>query len=79
MKKKSSVFRENGNAPFAFQIVGIHHAFHQGLIRAKNSTLPQHGIHEGGLSVVYVCDYGNVANILTHKILASSGRTAASR
>jgi Cu/Zn superoxide dismutase len=40
--------------------------------------LPQHGVHEGGLPVVYVGDDGDVANILTHKILASSGRAATS-
>ena len=78
MKKQRGVFGENGDAPFAFQIVGIHDAFHQRLVGAKNSALPQHGIHEGGLPVVYVRDDGDVANILTHKILASSGRAAAS-
>jgi hypothetical protein len=69
VKKQGGVFGENGDSAFAFQIVGIHDPFHHRFVGPENSALPQHGIHEGGLTVVYVGDDGDVANILSHKIL----------
>src|SRR5262249_52617507 len=66
VEEQRGVFRENGDAALAFQVVGVHHAFDDFLIGAENAALAQHGVDEGGLAVVDVRDDCDVANILTH-------------
>ena len=66
VKKKSGIFRQNGDPALAFQVVGIHHALDDGFIRTKNPALPEHGVHQRGLAVVHVRDDGDVANLFTH-------------
>jgi hypothetical protein len=67
VKKQRGILGQNGDAPLALQVVGIHHAFHQRFVGAENSALPQHGVHQRGFPMVYVGDDGDIANILTHK------------
>ena len=55
------VFRQNRDSALALQVVRVHHAFHQMSVRAENSALPQHGVHQRRLAVVHVRDNGDVA------------------
>ena len=41
----AGTFGENGDAAFAFQIVGIHHAFGLGLIVPVDSALAEHRVN----------------------------------
>ena len=62
------VFRQDGDAALAFQVVGVHHSLHHHLVVAEYATLMEHGVHQGGFTVVDVGDDGDVAN-LRHGIL----------
>src|ERR1039458_528872 len=54
---------EDGDAPLPLQVVGVHHAVHVLLMRAEDAALVQHGVHQGGLAMIYVRDDGDVANV----------------
>ncbi len=69
--KERRVFRQDGDAAFALEIVRVHHALHDDLIVAEDAALVEHGVHQRGFSVVHVCDDGDIAN-LRHGILAFS-------
>ena len=66
VKKERRVFGEDRNAALAFEIVRIHHAFDERLIRAENSALAQHGIHKRGLAMVHMGDDRDVSNRRRH-------------
>ena len=59
--KHSCVFCQNGNAPLAFDIVGIHDACDKILISPKRSGLPQHIVDKRCLAVIDVCDNSYIA------------------
>jgi hypothetical protein len=57
------VFGKNGNAPLAFQRVGIHDTLLHGLIGTKSSALAEHGVNQSGFAVVNVGHDGEIADI----------------
>ena len=65
------VFRQDGDAALALEIVRVHHALHDHLIVAEHAALVEHGVHQRGFPVVHVSDDGDIAN-LWHGILAFS-------
>ena len=65
------VFRQDGDAALALEIVRVHHALHDDLIVAEHAALMEHGVHQRGFPVVHVGDDGDIAN-LWHGILAFS-------
>ena len=58
------VLGQDGDAALALQLVGVHHALDVGLVGAEGAALVQHGVNQGGLSVVHVRDNGDVAKTL---------------
>jgi hypothetical protein len=58
------VLGQNGDAALAFEIVRVHHALDQRLVGAKDARLAQHGVDQGGLSMVDVGDDGDVTDVL---------------
>jgi len=64
--KEGGVFREDGDAALAFEIVGVHDAFGDDLIGAEDAGLAEHGVDECGFAVVDVGDDGDVANGFRH-------------
>ena len=66
VEKKRRILGENGDAALALKIIRIHYSFDKRLIGAKNSALPQHGVDQRRLAVVYVRDNGYITNILAH-------------
>ena len=55
------VLGQDGDAPFAFEVDVVHHAFCDLLMCAERTTLPQECINEGGLAVIDMSDDCNVA------------------
>lgn len=64
-----AVLRKNGDAAFAFQIVGVHHAFSNLLIGAEGARTAEQAVHHRGLAVVDVRDDRNVTNSSSHVFL----------
>jgi len=60
-----SIFRQNGDTTFSFQCIGVHDTFCDCLILPKHTALLQHLIHEGGFSVVNVCNDCNISQIFS--------------
>jgi hypothetical protein len=56
------VLRQNRDASFPLEGIGVHHALLHDLILAKRARLPQHLVDERGLAVVDVRDDGDVAD-----------------
>src|ERR1035441_4753318 len=56
-------FGEDGDAPLALQVVGIHDAVDVLLMRAEDAALVEHGVHESGLAMIHVRDDGDITNI----------------
>src|ERR1700722_7404865 len=56
------VLGENRDAPFAFEIVRVHHPLDEFLVGAEDAALAEHGVDKGGLAVVDVGDDGDIAN-----------------
>jgi len=59
------VLSHDRNAPFALQIEAVHDPFCDSLIIAIGAALLQHGVHQGCLPMVYMCDYGDVPYIFS--------------
>ena len=59
-----NVFRKYGDATLAFEIVVVEHEFAGLLIGTEEISRQQHFVHERSLTVVYVGDDGDVANVL---------------
>jgi hypothetical protein len=57
------VLREDGDALFALQVTGVHHAVDQLGALGEGAGLAQHRVDEGGLAMVDVRDDGDVAEI----------------
>ena len=62
-----SILRKNCNSPLALDIPRVHHALIDLLIRAKNVTLTQHCIDQGRLTVIDMCNNGNVAQLFIRR------------
>ena len=58
------VFREDGDAPFALQVVVVQNQFSCVLILAKEVAGHKHLVDQRSLSVVHVGDDGDVSNVL---------------
>ncbi len=56
------VLREDRDAALALEIVRVHHALGEDLVRAEGAGLPEHVVDERGLAVVDVGDDGDVAD-----------------
>ena len=54
--------RENRDAALALQIIRVHHALGNFFVLSENPALTEHGVDQGGLSVVYVRKYCDVTN-----------------
>ena len=61
------VFRKDGDTTFTFEVVIVEHKFARLLVGAEKVTCQEHFVHEGCLTVVYVSNDGDVANVL-HEI-----------
>jgi hypothetical protein len=70
-----SIFGQDGDAAFAFEVVGVHHALYEMGVLAEDSALAQHGVDQGGLAVVNMRDDGDVTNILIHICAGTVRRT----
>ena len=55
------VLGKDGDAPLALQVVGVHNALHHGLIFPVHAGLLEHLIHQSGLAMVNVGNYGNIS------------------
>ena len=56
------VLGEDGNAAFAFKVVGVHHAVHDFFTFMEGSALFEELVHQGCFTVVNVGDDGNVSD-----------------
>ena len=56
-----AILGENGDAAFAFQVIGVHHAFGDLLVGGKGAGLAQQFVDEGGFAMINVGDDGYVA------------------
>ena len=64
-----SIFGQNGNTPFSFDIIGVHDTFCHFLIFPEYSALFQKLVHKGGLAMVYMgndCYVSNIISCLFH-------------
>ena len=57
------ILGQYGDAPFPFQVAGVHDPVLHHLVFAEDAALPQHFVDQGGLAVVYVGDDGDIANV----------------
>ena len=57
------IVRQDRDALFLLQVGVIHDPLDHLTVVAKDSTLTQHGVDEGRLSVVDVGDHGDIAQI----------------
>ena len=64
-----AVLRQNGNAALFFQIVAVHHALGNVLVRSERTRLLQQLVDQRGFAVVNVGDYGDVAKGAGHGVL----------
>ncbi len=77
MVENGRVLGQDGDAALALQLIGVHHALDVGLVGAKGAALVQHGVNQGGLSVVHVRDDGDVAKTLAQNLMSFLlGKTA---
>ena len=60
------VLRQNRDAALALQVVGVHHAVGNLLVRTEYAALLQHLVHQRGLAVVDVGDNGDVSQIISY-------------
>ena len=58
------VLGEDRDALFTFQVHRVHDSVVYVLVFSKKSGLPQHGVNEGGLTVVNVGNNGHVSNVI---------------
>ena len=58
------VLGQNRDAFFFFQISGVHGAVGDGSVGGESTRLGEHGINQGGLTVVYVSDDGDVSHVI---------------
>ena len=58
-----SVLSHDGDAALAFEVHRIHHALDDGFVVPIGTCLLEHGIDQGGLAVIDVCDNCDIANL----------------
>lgn len=63
MTVHSSVFRQDRDAFFPFQVAAVHHPFLGLAAFGQRSGLPQHGVYQCGFAVVDVSDDGDIAKL----------------
>ena len=56
------VLGEDGNAAFAFEVIGVHHAVHDFFTFMEGTALFEELVHQGCFTVVNVGDDGNVSD-----------------
>ena len=66
------ILRENGDAAFALQVVGVEYLAAQVLSLTEEIACQHHLVHERCIAVVYVCNNCNVSDIL-HTYLYKTG------
>jgi hypothetical protein len=59
-----AVLGRDGDALLPLELHGVHEALCEGLAFAEHAALLDHGVHQGGLSMVDVRDDGDVADSL---------------
>ena len=72
---EGGVFGFDGDAPFPFEVHGVHHAFGDDLIGAEGPRLAEELIHKGGLAVI---DVGNDCNISKFQLCHKNSKIAGS-
>ena len=55
------ILREDRDAALALEVIRVHHALDQFLVRPENAALPQHGVDERRLPMIHVGDDGDIA------------------
>ncbi len=58
------VLGQDRDALLALQIHGVHHPLRDVLVLSERARLPQHGVHQGGLTVVDVSHDGHVPDVV---------------
>ncbi len=61
------VLRQDCYAAFAFEVIVVEDKFAGILILTKEVTGKEHFIYQRGLTVVHVCDNGDIADVLHEK------------
>ena len=72
------ILGQYGDAPFPFQVAGVHDPFRNDLIIPENAALAEHFIHQGGFAVVNVGDDRDIAQFhgdLSFLLLAGPVKT----
>ena len=59
------VFCKNGNSPFTFDVVTVHHTVLNNFVCAENAVLLEQLVNHGGFAVVYVGNNCNVSDVLS--------------
>ena len=57
------VLGHDRDALLPLEVDGVHDPLGDGLVRAEDAALPEHGVDQGGLPVVHVRDDGDIAEI----------------
>ena len=60
------VLGQNRDAALALEVVRVHHALANGLVRPEDARLMQHGVDQRGLAVVHVGDNRHISNFVLH-------------
>ena len=61
--KNSCIFRQDRDAAFPFNCIGVHDPFLYFLIRTENTALFQQLVHQSGFSMVNMSNDGHIADI----------------
>jgi hypothetical protein len=70
------VLREDGDALFALQVTGVHDTVLNLTMGSEGVGLLEHGVDQGGLAVVNVCDDRDVAQIAPRRSVGDGFRHA---
>ena len=65
---EGGVLRKNRDAAFFFEVVGVHDPLGYGFVGAEGAGLTQHGVDEGGFTMVDVRDDGNIEDGLNRRL-----------
>src|SRR5262249_1765156 len=60
----SSCLGENRDSPLPLELVGVHDALNNFLVRPENAALAQHGVNQSRLAVVYMRDDRYVPDLI---------------
>src|SRR5699024_7119549 len=70
------VLGQDGDALFFFEFTGVHHTIFSFFVVSECAGCGQHCVDQGGFSVVYVSDDGDIAKIFTCGGLVGHGYTS---